>query len=185
MRCTCQRVIDEAATDRERVADYVRRALPRELAERGIDWAHSLEHDAESIRPTLTRGDLVLTHAATLGGAPDDARAHGDEGRWWTPVTKRWAQELTWRLVHILWFRVLPLRDVDETGRLHVLVWKAGDRYLASPGADAEAIGLVLEPGFIVERAPAGSWAYVRRVTEPDGATVADALELGWARVEG
>lgn len=177
-------VTDAAAADRGRVADYVRRALPRELAEREITWPHSLEYDSKEIRLTLARGDLRVTQALRMGGPPPDAWAEGEDGPWWTPVTKKWAQELARRLVYITWLRTLALHGVDETGRLHVIVWRAGDRHLAVEAPGAEPVQLVLEPGYLVERAASGEWAQVRQVFELQGGTVGEALELGWARLE-
>jgi hypothetical protein len=177
--------VTDAAIDRERVANYVWRALPRELAEREIPWQHALEWDEEAIRLTLQRSDLRISRTLTLGGPAPDAWADGEEGPWWTPVTKEWAQELTRRLVHIVWFDWLPLRDAGETGRLHVTVWRdSAGRYLVEPVEGAEAVRLVLEPGLMIDRPPATQRVEVRRLFEPRGATVAEALEVGWARLE-
>lgn len=176
--------MESTTADRERVADYVRRAVPREMAEREMTWPHTVECDSESIRLTLSRGDLRVSQALTRGGPPRDAWAEGEEGPWWTPVTKEWAQELARRLVYITWLRSVALHGVDETGRLHVVVWKAGEHYLPDEAPGAEPVRLVLEPGYLVERGPSNAWAQVRQVFELRGGSVQEALEMGWARLE-
>lgn len=153
-----------------------------------MPWAHSVEWDAQEIRVTLTRGDLQLTRGLRHGGPPPDAWADlEDDGPWWTPVTKKWADELARRLAHFAFLTWLPLRRADETGRLHVTVWRdAEGRYRATEAPGAEAVRLVLEPGLVVERADSTDVdrAQVRRMFEPQGMTVGEALELGWAHVE-
>jgi hypothetical protein len=164
-------VLDPAA-DRERVADFVRRALPRELAHREISWPHVLAYDERSIRLTLTRGALLIPSEITLGQIVKDAWADlvdEDHGPWWTPATKPWAQELTRRLVHAAWLKHLPFREADESGHLRVTVWRDGERYVADHEPGTVPVHLVLEAGLSLERGEYGTelkrWGQLRGVT--------------------
>lgn len=178
---------DTTLTDRDRVGDFIRRAVPRELAEKDIDWPHELGWDEAEIRITVTRGELTITRRLTFGGAPDLAWADADEGPWWTPVTKKWAQEAARRLVHQVWLAWIPVRHADSTGRLHVRVWRdpAGEnRYFATDRPGTEEVRLVLEPEYVAERAHASAHAQVRRMFSGEAMWVAEALAAGVARVE-
>jgi hypothetical protein len=89
--------------------------------------------------------------------------------------------------VRLVWLATLPLRDVDETGRVHMTVWRDPEvegRYMLELKAGAEAVRLVLEPGFMLDRATAADRAEIRRLFEARGATIAEALEAGLGRVE-
>lgn len=178
---------DTAEADRERVGNYVERAAPRALAKRDVPWKHAVTWDEQEIRITLTRGELVITRGLRHGGPPEDAWAEGEEGPWWTPVTKKWADELARRLAHFAYLSWLPFRDVDATGRLHVTVWPTPGterRYQAKPVEGVEPLRVVLEPGLMVEPAISADTLVVRRFLESPAGTLAEALEWGGARVE-
>jgi hypothetical protein len=175
---------DSSTADRERVADFVRRALPRELQHREITWPHVLAHDKRSIRLTLTRGALLIPAAITMGGPPAESWTDmGEEGPWWTPATKTWATELTRRLVHVAWLRHLPFREADEGGHLHATLWRDGNRWAAKETGGMERVGVVLEPGYQLERAPGGELE-LRRFLDPKPVRLGKALQEGLVRVD-
>jgi hypothetical protein len=179
-------VMEQIASRRDQVGDFVRYALPGELAEVGVPWAHSVDWDEREIRLTITRGDLAVTRALTYAGVPAGAWHEEDAAPWWQPPTREWAGELTKRLVQMAWFAYTLLREVDETGRLLVTVWTDPAReghYRTNPCENGGSVRLRLEPGFMLERSDGDDAAMVRRVFEAGAVEVADALERGWARL--
>lgn len=167
----------------ESMAEYVAGALPVLLAARGIDWMVRVDASREGISSYLLRGDLRVAAAVHHGGT-----AEGESKRrraWWEPVSHENAQrileELAWRLIlqHAL------VRDADETGRLHAVVWRdstSEDQYHTEPAFDREKVVLVLEPGFSVEPRALGELAGICKLDAARPITVAEALILGCAR---
>lgn len=149
--------------DPERVGDYVRRALPRELERRGISWSVGVEWDEQAISATLTRGGLAIRVEHTFGtrSAADwdrqwEGRKHGDPP-WYHPSTREQGQALVRALADRLERWRTPFREADEEGCLTLRVWKDPaypSRYLPDEtGPDAEAVVVRLDPGLY----PSGS----------------------------
>jgi hypothetical protein len=53
--------VTDRVADRERVGDYVRRALPRAIARGGCDWPVRVKWDDTAVRGYLLRGELVIS----------------------------------------------------------------------------------------------------------------------------
>lgn len=180
--------LPEKEEAQERIAAYVSRALPRELARRGVDWPVTIDYFDTAIFASLKRGGLRLEQGVTSGTpGPMDWEREWPDGRqdppWWYPCTKAQAQELARGLAQRLEQLWRQYRGADETGSLTETVWQDLERegrFYAQPRPGARPMELRLEPGCRVETPPAVEWAVVSRLGGGT-ATIPEALRAGWA----
>lgn len=142
--------------DQDKVGDFVRRALRKEMLERGCTWGTRVEWDDVAIRGYLHRGELVLSSF--------DRRLN-----WWMPSSKPNGNRITDRLANVLEKFWKQYQDADETGRR---------RYRSEKG------DFILEPGVRLDTQGGTAVGLVFRHQEPPlpGASWDDAIAMGWVR---
>jgi hypothetical protein len=165
--------LDEAGSDRDRVGDYVRRALPRALEHGGCDWPCAVAWDEVTVRAYLSPGELVLSTF--------HRRAH-----WWDPVSRKKGDEIVDDLGRVLlgmWRD--HYHDADETGRCRRQLWMMrGGGLTNEPQSTGRAVTVVLEPGVRLGEVTGQGGYLVYRHGVHHGETYEDAVSLGWMQVE-
>lgn len=136
-----------------------------------MPWPPAVEWDEAAVRAWIARGELVIRTSHRLR-------------QWWLPVSRTNGDNIVRSLTYVLggWWKTY--RDVDETGRLDLVLWRAPDGALGfQPTAGAEVIAARLAPGCRVNGQGGGGISLVYRLGEDFGLRLQDAAALGWVEV--
>lgn len=163
-------VAEGDAAERDQVGDYVRRLLPHLLKPLFIDWPVEVEWEETRIVAKLVRGELVVTAIH---------RARG----WWKPASKPHARGVADELAHTLHEYRRPFIRADETGRCRAILWKLPKGLSVERVEGAVPVPAILEPGVYLGERSGGGTGLVFRHGDDAGATLSDAIGMGWVRV--
>lgn len=157
---------------RERVGDFVRRALlvHRRLAATG--WPTEVGWDDVEIWATARRGELVL-------------RTWERNIRWWSPAIRRHALDLADSFARVLLKIMEQYGEVDESGRAHATVWRdARDFYHLEEVPGAVPRRYVLEVGWRILNPNQGPGPILTDLRNAGGIHIREALARGIIRPE-
>lgn len=163
-------VPEQSPKDRDRVGDFVRRALPRRLEAIGCTWPLKVEWDELHIGAWIVRGELVI-------------RTWNSKRPWWYPACRPKAVDITDSFARVLGVHFERFRDADETGRRVATVWKyRGGGYTFTEEPGTEPLQVELAPGVYFDTNAGTSGSLIFRYQAGGGVAWKNALELGWVR---
>jgi hypothetical protein len=156
------------AAARDRVGAGIEALLRADPRLRVVDWPLQVGWDERGLWCALRRGELELRSSAR-----------------WERVGTAFAADIVDELVEMLHALAWLYRDVDETGRLCLRLWKGPQgALLRRRGAEAAPVRAVLEPGCRSGEAVGDRVASIHRLGQRRAIPVAEAIARGWMRLE-
>jgi hypothetical protein len=157
-----------SAAARDRVGTGIEALLRADPRLRVVDWPLDVGWDGSGLWCALRRGELELRSSVR-----------------WERLGTAFAADVVDELVEMLHALAWLYRDVDETGRKRLRLWR-GPRgtLLLRHEPESEPVRAVLEPGCRSCDAADDSVASIRRLGERRPVPVAEAIARGWMRLE-
>lgn len=158
---------------RRRMGTYVRQLLEGHAQLQVPGWHLEAGWDDRRLWATLTRGELVLEADVCVR-------------EWWSPPSRRVAEQWAVRIGRLLWKLQLQFAAADEAGWIHLQGW-VGDRnrFAWEPKEGLRPVAVTLAPGVKPSTVNGGSMVNFWRLHRHTTLHLQDAIAEGWVVLQG